>query len=308
MNRITWKFTRVVMLAMIAITGHACIKERSGECIPLTRVYFTFDEGDSHGNAGTIRQLDLYAFDADDRFVGHWVDEQVSMSSEYYMDLDGLVPGTYCLVAWANLSRYYATDSLSDARREGRETRQVSVVLPEERQLRGVTLPHLYFGDYRDVTVARQKENRYVMRLEDNLYKFNFKVEGINPDEAAYAFVVTDNNGSYAFDNSYKEMDAFEYVSPARFDDAACLAASMTVLRVDEGRKPTLSFNNETTGQRLFFTDNLVGLILQANQQGAGIDFRVTHEFEIVLRVYADARVAVVINGWEIQSDNVQVS
>jgi hypothetical protein len=90
-----------------------------------------------------------------------------------------------------------------------------------------------------------------------------------------------------------------------RFDDEARLGASMTVLRVDEGRTPALAFNNETTGQRLFFTANLVQLILQAN---ASTDFRVTREFEIVLRLHADARVSIVINGWEVQSDNVQVS
>jgi hypothetical protein len=312
MKRITWFFMRVIMFGMIIISEHACYKEDLDRCPRTMRVYFTFLRSavfEEEALEQTIRKIDLYVFDKDNRLAGHWTDDRVVMGEEYCIEADSLLPGTYSLVAWTNLSRYYTVDAPVNSRGESDSMWRTSIVLPEDRKLRDVTLPHLYFGERRDVTIRRASKSRQEILLEDNLYKFNFTVVGISTENNHdYAFTVKDNNGTYTFENVLEEMPPFEYIASARFDEVGHLKASMTVLRMEEGRKASLSFHDETTGKRFFFSDDLVKLILLANQQGAALDFRLTHEFDIVLDLSVETDVTLIINGWEIRPDDTQLS
>jgi hypothetical protein len=309
-SRVTRLFTRVATIAVIALAGQSCVQENLDRCPPgVIRVYFAFTSGEplaATRQANAISTIDLFAFDDSSRLAGHWVDDRVVMSETYSMVLDGLEAGTYHLVAWTNLDRQHYSASFQPAL--PRDSATVSLLLPADRKLRDVTLPPLHFGDYREARVARFNENRYLMALEDNLYTLNFRVEGITPGADTYRFTVTDNNGTYSFNNTCKEMPPFDYIATTRFNNAPHLTASMTVLHLDEHRTPALAFHDETTGQLLFSHDNLVALILQANLQGASIDFRLTREFDILLRVHAGTLVAVSINGWSIRSDTSQIS
>ena len=299
---------RIATTCMIVLIGHSCVQEDLGRCPRVTRVYFKFAQETSFNGTKTeetVNRIDVYAFDEADKLAGYWTDEQVRMSEDYYIALDNLAAGTYRLVAWTNLGEYYVSNTLRDDQARG--DYNVSLVLPEDRKLRDGILPHLQFGESLEANVDPFGENRIEILLDDNLYKLNFTIEGIEPDEDIYQFTVTDNNASYTFDNSYEETPAFEYISSACFDNSARLGTSMLVLRLDKNRQPGFAFTNETRGKEIFSCNNLVELILQANLQGAAIDFCVTHEFDITLRIYADTRVSVSINGWSIETDEVQV-
>jgi hypothetical protein len=311
MNRITSFLARVLITGMIVLGGNSCVKESYDRCLQSVRLYLSLaPDASTRGirPGTTISRIDVYAFDEADRFVGYWFDDSVVMSEDYYISLDGLAAGTYSLVAWSNIGERYRTSVTPDDPREPRGTRRITLDLPENRELRDVTLPSLYFGEYRGARVSPYKINRIDMPVDDNRYSLHFKAEGIAPDDDTYAFIVTDNNGSYSFDNDYTGMSPFKYIATARFGESPYLNASMTVLRLDQYRSPALEFINERTGDRYFSCANLVELILQANSQGAGIDFRETRDINILLRVYANAEVVVSINGWEIKVDDTQVS
>jgi hypothetical protein len=300
----------MAITSAIFFTGQACVQENLDRCPRATRVYFAFARETAFGGVRseeTVDKIDLYAFDATGKIAGHWVDEQAVMNEDYYLEIDNLATGNYQLVAWTNLGARYVTNILP-GEMQSRDEMNVSIALPADRTLNDITLPHLYFGEYRGANIEPSREDRLVILLDDNLYKLNFKVEGIVPDGDVYRFTVTDDNGSYTFANNYGEMTAFRYSSSARFNSAGLLNASMTVLRLDENRNPALTFTNETRNILLFSHDNLVELILQANAQGASIDFRATREFNVELRVNADASVTITINGWKIETDEVQMS
>jgi hypothetical protein len=301
----------MAIIGAIVLTGLGCVQEDFDRCPRATRVYFSFARETSFGGVRseeTIGRIDLYAFDEAGKIAGYWVDDQVAMNENYYIEIDSLAAGNYHLVAWTNLGTRYVANVQPGDRQPSREEMNISLALPADRTLRDLSLPHLYFGECRGASVGTFGEERLVVVLEDNLYKLNFEVEGIEPSDDTYQFTVTDNNGAYTFANNYGEMPAFRYASSARFNGTDPLSASMTVLRLDENRTPALTFTNETSGQVLFSHDNLVNLILQANTQGATIDFRATREFYIKLRVHADASVTITINGWELETEEVQVS
>ncbi|MDR0545228.1 MAG: FimB/Mfa2 family fimbrial subunit [Odoribacteraceae bacterium] len=298
MNRITRFFTRIVITSAVVLAGHSCLRENFDRCPRASRVYFDFALEASFDDArveDTVDRIDLYAFDKDGKVVGHWVDERVVMSKNYYMEIDSLSAGAY--VAWANLGARY----IANVPRPSRDEMSASLVLPADRALRDVDLPHLYFGESRAESF---EGNRLVIPLEDNICRLNFKVEGLAANGDAYSFTVTDNNGAYSFANDYRETPPFRHIASARFTGNSPLTATMTVLRLDRDRTPALTFTNETTGEILFSRDNLVDLILQAN---ANVDFRATRRFDVLLSVRADATISISVNGWRIETDEVQI-
>jgi hypothetical protein len=292
------------MFLLLCLSFNACVKEDFDRCTASSslRLYLTFqEESASRGRAaGEIRRVDAYVFDNREQFVGHWSE----VLSGDYIELRGLADGEYKVVVWANMEESYAAtpfiageSSLADGK--------VSLVRPADNTLRDRSLSPLFFGQHPGASVTARAENHYTIALESNLYTLNFKVEGLARNEDNYLFTVTDDNTCYRFDNSFVPMPDFRYITTARFGNEATLESSMTVLRLARDRSPVLTLHHETA---LLYSGNLVELILLANAQGAGIDFRTTHTLNITFHIDANMNVDLSINGWHVETDEGPIS
>lgn len=299
---ITYIHVIVIMAGSIFFTS--CIRENLDDCPPARsslRVYFSydFDLATKAVSEKDIENVYLYVFDKDDQFVLSKWEHNVQLNENEYIDLE-LPPGSYNIVAWFNQGEHYKTNPTTDGFLEGKTLRtdaQLYLDLSSENSV-STELPHLLYGGLSNIVVSGVTDHRYTIPVQQNTYRINLTVEGLPTTPDTYATVISDNNGSYNFDNSFAPCTEFQYIKTTRFGDNSQLKTSTVVLRLGDERKPILKFLNETSQENLFAGD-LIALIKEANKYGASLDFKKTHEFDILLTFNADMSVTVTVNGWK---------
>lgn len=297
-------YIHVIVIMAGSIFFTSCIRENLDDCPPARsslRIYFSYDfDLISKALAGKdIENVHLYVFDKDDRFVLCKPEYNVQLDGNEYIDLE-LPPGTYNIVAWFNQGEHYRTNPDADGFSEGKTLRtdaQLYLDLPSGDSI-CTELPHLLYGGLSDVVVTGVTEHRYTIPVQQNTYRINLTVEGLPSTSDTYATVISDDNGRYNFDNSFAPCSEFRYKTTTLFGSNKQLNTSTVVLRLSDGRQPVLNFLNETSQENLFAGD-LIALIKEANKYGASLDFKNTHEFDILLTFNADMSVTVTVNGWK---------
>ncbi|NDV82363.1 hypothetical protein D0T87_10285 [Bacteroides sp. 51] len=298
---ITTYIRMAVLLTGICLLA-SCIREDLDGCPPRTsslRVYFAynFDYVTRNITGDDIKDVHLYVFDEQERFVLDKWDYGVTLDNNYYMEL-ALEPGSYQFVAWFNEGDSYQINPLTDTFVPGETLlaeAQLYLACSSDNQVR-TALPHLFFGNLHQAVVIPNEENKFTIPVKQDTYRINLTVEGLTPDANTYASVITDNNGRYHFDNSFAPCQELHYIQQTNFKGNS-LATSTVVLRLADGRNPILKLLNETENRSLF-AGNLMAMIREANKQGAEIDFDTTHVFNILLTFGTDMEVTITINGW----------
>jgi hypothetical protein len=271
--------------------------------MPL-RLYITFQDEPSARAVAQPLQLDVYLFDVTGTFVGRWSDSHATLQPGYYIELQGIDPGQYRVAAWATTGDQYVTSPLTPGVTTLAQT-DIALARTTGDTLRDTPLAPLLFGEYPGIVVQPGRDNQYTMSLDNNVYTLNFIIEGAATSRGNYRVTVTDDNTRYRLDNAFLPAPPIHYLAAAHFAPDASLRASMNVLRLARERSPRLTLHQAGD---LLFDDDLVALILQANVQGANIDFSVTRTVDITFRVDIDMKVTISINGWELSTEEQPIS
>ncbi|MDR0994696.1 MAG: FimB/Mfa2 family fimbrial subunit [Tannerella sp.] len=308
-------------LFALALSGafSSCINEDLSNCAAGdTRVYFnyTLPKAGSYGIVpDSVKQLQLFVFDMGGNLVTEQTDTAPKLSPDYYMEVKALLPGQYKFVAWGNVAgRQYSFTGLTKS--SSGQLDQMTVDLQDigDGSCNDQLHP-LFYATHADAaeTIVADKSQRIQLQMVEDTYKINVTVMGMDSLSAAdnaYQAEISDNNGNYKFDNSIAPCAEFNYIQPMAAKPATHLYrldASLSVLQLAASRKhPVLSIRNEST-KALLFQDNLVELILAANEVGAAINFTNTHDFNIIYMMNESSSMSVVlyINGWKVVRQNV---
>ncbi|MDR1938598.1 MAG: FimB/Mfa2 family fimbrial subunit [Tannerellaceae bacterium] len=299
-------------LLWIPVVFQSCVQDDLSDCISDKRIYFDYAEALSSPkhegiNPADITRMNLFVFDENNLFVSEYIDESPRISPEYFMSVPGLKAGNYKFVAWGNLKEQYAISipGLIPGETNFDDIR-VSLKCIENSTVKEILKP-LFFATHAESNTIEILEmtNQFIrLKLVDDLYKINVTVTGLDSASIAdndYRIDISDDNGIYRFNNDFASCEKFTYTQPCSEPNNE-LKASLTVLRLAANRNPVLRLINKQTNRALI-EDDLVKLILSANEIGASIDFDKTHEFDIkyeLEQLSSSGNIIIYVNGWKL--------
>lgn len=318
------------LLLLFLLSGlTSCMKEDFSDCPPVTpsplevenRIQLSFipySEVTGEGfEAAELESVTVFAFDTEGRFVAKVTDNAPRLGdADYYVSLP-LLPGLYDFYVWGNVHDCYAftcTDFIKE------ETLVATTGLDFGRPSNDTLTvsPHpLFFASLEDVEVkpftrADIVYQELTLPLVKNTYNVDFELSGLD-ESILLGIVVTDNNSSYGFDNSFLNCDYMHYTSPCVWkteDDV--YRSSLTTLRLDRKRSPRFKLYNQTVG-KLIYHEDLIDLILSSEEiSGKQIDFSRQYNFKIVVSFSKEIEtgeisINISVNGWHVVEQKVTV-
>ncbi|MCD8261815.1 MAG: FimB/Mfa2 family fimbrial subunit [Bacteroides sp.] len=301
----TIQISGTLLVLLLIISFHSCIKEEldPDECEPASfRVYYTYANPRSYADIYEEAEfLYLFVFDENGYLVNTPIeDDDPRVGDEtYYMQLD-LEPGTYRFVTWGNpIEHYYITPEKLISGVTHYDNLTIHLVRAENDSV--LHDPHhLYFGDFTDKVITGVGQERVDISLKRNTYRINVYIDdpyNIVPDDIRFDLVITDNNGSYGFDNSIADCDDLHY--KATFINHALyrFQTSLNIVRLAYDRNTLFKLYDSVTG-RLFYEDDLIDMIISAE-----VDLDGDYEFDIILRIIG-GYIYVLVNGWNVSKDD----
>lgn len=303
------------MALCILLSLSSCIQgEISGICPPegnTLQVLFTHDgtEEMDAGNLAALSKAVLFVYDEHGRFITYREIGTPRLDETYQTGL-ALDAGMYRFIVWFNPDNPYAFSPVLNALASGhaKDSQQFLLQVPGDRIINEneTTLPLLLYGN-KEAVISNETGNLVVIPVTRNTNTVNISVAGLLPDDHAYRFEITDDNGIYTFDNEFYPCASFKYIKNVRYE-SGILGSSLTVLKLS-GSRPGVSLKilDATTGKVLFpnatgITASLVRL-LELVYPGNNFDKR--HNYNIdILFVGTD----ILVNGWKlVPSDNVLI-
>ncbi len=292
----------LLLIPALMLATTSCLKENVDDCLDnvskVRIIVRTIAEETRAETVGRIDNVIIYIFDKEERYVGSWQGDTYTYGQRYVAELD-MEPGTYHFVAWTNQGTVYDKTIPTYGKDDPAESLVVSLRYPHDGKITE-DIDDLHHGMLTGAEVIEAADNEFTVILRPNTYKLNFTVEGIAPGDDQYTFTVQDNFLQFAFDNSVVELteNTVEYIRTTGFQDTN-LGASMTVLKIMDGRTPHFNFSNTSTGEYLY-GDDLVEMIKNAYAaNGHQVDFDSEYEFDIKLSFRGMLGVTVSVNGWK---------
>jgi len=305
------------MLLLGALLFTSCTQDDLSDCPKQVRVHFTYLPGEV--NSAQVDRMHLYIFDQNGMFVSEYRDEEITrFNTDYYIDLPGLLPGNYRIIAWGGKDgRDYTTSPASFVK--GKTTfEEAQLMLQHPDNTISSLVHHLFHADLA-ITVNRSLVRQlFYMPLVQISNTINLSTLGLPATTDNYTFNITDDNCTYQFDRSFgyhahAASHLFTYSAPCTKDEAHQLHATLHVLRLTADRRiPKLEVFNQTTGKVLYpvgtQSGDLIELILLAYKQN---NFDTTHTYDIVLTFTGDEstgfKVDITINGWKVHDENTEL-
>jgi Protein of unknown function (DUF1812). len=299
----TYSVSKLLMsLLGIMLAVQSCIKPDMDDCDPhnVKVVIQSHTEASRSVADPEIENATLYLFDQSGVFVDAATFSSYTPGRPYEAEFN-LAPGFYKFVVWTNTGQTYTTThSVEDCHGQKPQWNDMTLAFNYTAGS-SITedLPDLHHGHLAGAEVKTNTNHLFPITLIPNTYRVNFIVKGLTATTDDYAFEVRDDNSHYDFENSIiAGKDEFCHLRNTRFSDDE-LAASMTVLRLTDGRAPQFDFTNTTTSETLYSAD-LVDMIRRAYQKaGQTLDFNTQFEFTLILRFDAQLGVTVSIPGWD---------
>lgn len=297
-------------LAAILLLLSSCIQKELSETCSLgtgLQILFSYDETeeiDVKDQTG-LKNAVIFIYDESDRFIAYREINNPRFNETYQMDIE-LKAGTYHFVAWFNSYSPYVFNPVQNdlVRSEARNKHQFLLQIPDNRIVdENVTmLPLMLYGNKEAIVI--ETGNLVTIPVTRNTNTINISVGGLLPDDHAYRFEITDDNGIYTFDNDFSQCTRFSYIKSAKYESGT-LGSSLTVLKLS-GNRPDASLKilDTTTGKVLFpnakgITTSLVRLLELVYP---GNDFNKKHSYNLDILF---AGTDIWINGWRlVPSDN----
>lgn len=258
---------RVAMILSVALmpiltSCDSFIYEYEGDCDPHYKVRFRFDWNLHFADAfpNEVNAVSLYIIDTESGKIVWQKDEsgEALKADGYMMDIDGLKPGNYKLIAWCGegVGPHFSvpraehhTELTCTLSREHEENHPGGVVRNN--------LNRLYYGHIESQEFPDEEGVHIVtMSLLKNTNEVNVVLQHMSGDPVNkddYTFTVTGPNGTMDWDNSLKDDETITYYahtinngtagidvpedSRAPINHMSACVASHTVSRLTTGQK-----------------------------------------------------------------------
>lgn len=319
MRRLNKTLYSISTALVLLLFSPSCINDDLSECVTDKKIYFRYTEATRTYNGIDYREginpeevtrMNLYVFDAQDKFVGEYIDPSPKLSSKYYMTIPAhdLRPGKYKFIAWGSLRDDYYRIS-SDELVPGQTTLdelELHLGCIKDGMVTD-SLSSLFYANYNNngtFEVTAMDEQSIPLDMVQNTYKITVEVAGLDTVSLkdSYRFNISDDNGKYKFDNSFASCEKFQYTAPCLRDSLKDeLRSGLNVMRLASNRSPMLNIERDES-EFPIVEDNLVALITAASASGADIDFTRHFNFHIryELDVTSPTTVIIYINGWRL--------
>lgn len=260
-----------MLAAGFTLTSCDGIYDDEGDCSTQYSVRFVYDRNMNFadGFAHAVKRVSLYAFDESGRLAFEKTESGEALSREgYRMQLDGIEPGEYDFLVWAEGAETDNTFTFPEVQRNVTQLDDLTCYMNREHDEEGGAyinhdLVPLFHGIATDqdftenpggeriATVSLTKNTNVVRIVLQHL-----SGEPVNADE--FSFTITDDNGWMAADNSLMDDEELTYEAWSVYDGEAALGepeskaitsvgaaiAELTVGRLMTDHRPILTIRN----------------------------------------------------------------
>ena len=209
-----------VLVGMLSSSCDKVIYDGGGNCQVSVRFKFDFNLKYADAFRNEVKSVALYVFEPGGKFVTKVVEAGSALSLDgYVLEIPGLAPGRYDLVAWCGLQDADAFDVPDPATKKDLICRikTQSRTKAEENfsdkflgslfhgYVENVNLLHLPAGSVNTVVIPLVKDTNNIRVL---LQSINSDID-LNPDQ--FAFAIYDYNGQLDYKNEASAMMAVTY-------------------------------------------------------------------------------------------------
>ena len=238
-----------------------------------------------------IRQVRVFAFDANGVLVGEFSDKKVLLSADYSLSATLQHTGKLTFVAWggSDLESYDFSDF-----QEGVTTKGEMRVALRLKDRRTTSVPGSLYVGLASVSLENREDmgsvyERVTFNMRELTYRIHFTISFIGSSflmDEEFVIRIEDDNGVYDFNGQIALCERFEYVTQAVRDTGGALKADFTLMKLEEGRNALVSLIDKTTGE-ILYTANLVDdiIMFQGDAGEPPYSLDCDHDFPITLKL-----------------------
>lgn len=256
-----------------------------------------------------IKNLNVFVFDENEKFVAEYTEDNVTLSSNYEMLIPIYPHGQYSFVAWAGIDSHYTRQNLQqkvttkeDLLLQLKQSAGLAENLKGESLYTGTSNnvflpdPESVLGAYYEHTSIRlaQYVSRIEVIVEGMQYPEDFKVE------------INMRNGDYSINGDIlRNADAMQYPPEYSYGDSI-LTAKFTTLKLETGHDGWLTIKWKEN--KVLYHEDLLGTLLLQNPD---VNLSCDHDFVIRFKVKENNDTYVVtevwVNDWLIHTYNTDI-
>lgn len=324
----------VTMFTVLLLSG--CIKEDLSACPPGNDFYLSFsltvhtDEGLPDRFYLDVKQLDLYVFDRDDRFVKRIQAKGDPFPPEFKINPE-LPEGKYTVVAWGNLTEQLSVSPVFVAGQTTLDEACLALNREKSDSVNYVLTP--YFHASKEINVIYGKQTNEVLSFIKNTNQVNIQVSWYEKDgtpsitdcaRGVQISILSSHGGTYKFDNtlavSSDSLLYYPYQVVLPEETLNRMNTSFSLMRLLEGHPFTIIAERrleDGTMKQLFRGDLLTDFILKhpSVRSQTGLDRQDLYEIELRLvndidtptddKTYMQA--AITVEGWRVVLQNTDM-
>lgn len=272
----------LTMAVCAALLLPACIKEDLSGCLPENDFFIKFSytfhthEGEADRFSTDLKQLDLFVFDSDSRFVKHIEAKGDPFPSDFRINPE-LPEGKYTVVAWGNLTEQLNVTPEFIAGQTTLEQARIALRRQKSDSVNYVLTP--YFHASKEINVVYGTQTTEVLSLIKNTNQVNVKVAWYEKDgspclsdcaRGAQISILSSHGGTYKFDNtlaaSSDSLLYHPYQTLLPEEPANRMNTSFSLMRLEEGHPFPIVVERrleDGTLKELFRGDLLTDFILR---------------------------------------------
>ena len=213
-----------VLAAVMLASCDGMIYDEEGDCDPHYKVRFVYDRNLKYTDAfaAEVDEVTLYIVDTDGNIV--WQKHEAGdelRSGSYMMDVEGIAPGTYSLIAWCGSGHKTDFAIRDDATKHTHLTATLGGRTPHDTgwDFAGSAVRDdfrdLYHGKLMDVTFTdRQGTHIYNVHLTKDTNDVHVVLQHLSGepvDENKFLFTIEEENGLMDWDNSILPDEPLRY-------------------------------------------------------------------------------------------------
>ena len=257
-----------------------------------------------------IKNLHVYVFDANDKYVNVYTADDVTLSKDYEFLVPIYPHGKYSFVAWSGIDSHYTLQNLQ----AGVTTKdalllQLKRTAEQAENIKGTTLyagtsPYVFLPDPEVVQAAFYEHTAIQMTEYSN--RVEVIVEGFEQPQD-YVVDIAMRNGDYAVKgNMLLQGDMLHYPPEYSYADKT-LSAKFTLLKLETGYDDWLTIKTND-GETIFYQQDFLGTLLLQNPD---VNLSCDHDFVIRFKVKENNETYVVtevwVNDWLIHSYDTEI-
>lgn len=322
MNRYLRQIPALMLGAALSLNAASCIYEDMEPCPVEVRFVYDYNMQFADAFPHRVKDVRLYIFGQD----GQLLDTRQATTSDafgdnYRMNLQGLDPGTYTLVAWAtdDAPAAQSTYAFDQSPARGSQLDDMHLHLDTDAAPSALYLPNLWHGWVKDFTIEPNQPALATVSLTQDVKRFRILLQngdGTRLAAADYSLSISAANSRLDYDNSPMDSEPLHY-TPHYTEEAVldngtdadrqtplhALVAEMNTLRLTEGSETRFLVRNEREGRTLFDIDLLRYLELMRLEQYADMPLQEyldrEDSYQIILLLGQDEHViSIQINQW----------